>query len=251
MSSQTDKKYVVSHHGPFDIIGDIHGCFEELIALLKKLDYTIDAKNCFLCIHPNNRALIFVGDLTDRGPNSPDVLKLVMENVSKGRAFCVNGNHDDKLRRYLKGNSVTISHGLEDTIEQLALQSASFSKEVYTFLESLQSHLIFDDGKLVATHAAMKEKYIGQDSKGIRSFCLYGPTTGKLDKDGLPTRLPWVSSYTGKALIAYGHETTKESCIENNTVNLDAGCVFGGKLTALRYPEMTLISVPAQKKYAK
>ncbi len=251
MQPQYKQKYVIDHQGAFDIIGDIHGCFEELTTLLLKLGYTLDAENRFLCDHPEKRSLIFLGDLTDRDPNSPDVLALVMENVSKGRAFCVNGNHDDKLRRYLKGNNVTVSHGLEETIEQLSLKPASFSKDVYNFLESLQSHLIFDEGKLVATHAAMKEKYIGRESKGIRSFCLYGPTTGKLDKDGLPERLPWVNSYTGKALVAYGHETVKESRIENNTVNLDTGCVFGGKLTALRYPEMTFMSVPAQKQYAK
>lgn len=220
MTPQINEKYIIKHQGPFDVIGDIHGCFNELTTLLSKLDYTLDRDNDFLYAHPENRVLIFVGDLTDRGPNSPDVLKLVMKNVSTGRAFCVNGNHDDKLRRYLKGNSVIISHGLEDTVKQLALKSPSFLKEVSTFLDSLQTHLIFDEGNLVVTHAAIKEKYIGQDSKEIRSFCLYGPTTGKLDKDGLPTRLPWVNSYTGKALIAYGHETIKESIIENNSNRL-------------------------------
>ena len=173
-----------------------------------------------------------------------------MENVSNGHAYCVNGNHDDKLRRYLKGNPISISHGLEDTVKQLDLKPPSFSAASYDFLCTLQSHLIFDDGKLVVTHAAIKEKYIGQDSKGIRSFCLYGPVTGELDSDGLPTRLPWVADYTGKALVVYGHEVIKESRLENNTVNVDTGCVFGRKLTALRYPEMTFFSVPAQGKYA-
>ena len=235
--------------GPFDIIGDIHGCFDEAKQLLEKLGYVINKKDKYLLSHSSNRRIIFVGDLVDRGPNSPEILRLVMDCVASGVAFCVNGNHDNKLKRKLIGRDVTISHGLQQTLDQLSHERGEFTLEIVKFLDSLASHLIFDDGKLTVTHAGIKERYLGRYSPRISKFCMYGETTGEVDKFGLPIRYPWANEYKGNSLIVYGHTPVQKPEWINNTINIDTGCVFGGKLTALRYPEKELVSVDAKKTY--
>ena len=227
-----------NEHGPFDIIGDVHGCYDELCALLQKLGYPRD-----------DRKAVFLGDLCDRGPGNMDVLRLVMEMVQSGAAWCVAGNHDVKLLKKLKGSKVQLTHGLAETVEQLEGQSEEFIAEVKKFLDGLISHYVFDDGKLVAAHAGLIEKYQGRGSGRVRDFCLYGDTTGESDEYGLPVRLPWANEYRGKALVVYGHTPTPEAEAINNTICIDTGCVFGGKLTACRYPGKELVSVDAKQEY--
>jgi protein phosphatase len=249
-----DKKDIT---GPFDIVGDIHGCFDETAELLKKLGYSIDkatddGKNFGVEVsHPENRKVIFLGDLVDRGPNSPAVLKLVMSMVRSGIAWCVPGNHDLKLQKKLNGKNVAIKHGLAETLEQLGRETNEFIHEVKEFLYSLISHYVFDDGKLVVAHAGLKEEMQGRGSGAVRAFCLYGETTGEIDEFGLPVRYNWASEYRGKAKVVYGHTPVPEAEWFNKTIDIDTGCVFGGKLTALRYPEEELVSVPAKKVYCE
>lgn len=235
--------------GPFDIIGDVHGCFDELIALLKKLDYKIEGTDKIRLSHPDERRLIFVGDLVDRGPNSPDVLRLVMDAVASGMAFCVAGNHDDKLKRKLMGRDVKVSNGLQETLQQLENISEDFKSKIIEFLDSLVPHYLFDKGKLAVVHAAIKQAYLGKNSPGIKAFCLYGPTTGDYDEAGLPIRYPWADEYQGDCLVVYGHTVVPKVMRINNTINIDTGCVFGGKLTALRYPELETVSIDAVRVY--
>ncbi len=235
--------------GPFDIIGDIHGCFDELHLLLVQLGYSISKKGSYQISHPDNRKLVFVGDLVDRGPRSPDVLKLVMDTVTSRVGFCVVGNHDDKLKKQLMGRNVVIAHGLKETLEQMEKESDEFKDDVIHFIESLPCHIIFDEGRLAVAHAGIKEEYIGQDSLRVRSFCMYGESTGDVDENGLPVRYPWQNDYQGNTMIVYGHTPISKPEWTGNTINLDTGCVFGGRLTALRYPEKELISVKAAKVY--
>ncbi|MCR9152495.1 MAG: polynucleotide kinase-phosphatase [Bacteroidetes bacterium] len=243
--------------GPFDIIGDIHGCYEETIALLKKLGYIIssvenDGRNYGLEIkHPENRQVIFLGDLVDRGPNSPAVLKLVMSMVRSGSALCVPGNHDVKLQKKLNGRNVQLKHGLAETMEQLDNETPEFIADLKEFLYSLISHYILDEGKLAVAHAGIKEEMQGRGSGAVRSFCLYGETTGEIDEFGLPVRYNWASEYRGKAKVIYGHTPVPSAEWLNKTIDIDTGCVFGGKLTALRYPEDELVSVKAAKVYSE
>jgi protein phosphatase len=197
-------------------------------------------------IEPSRR-LIFLGDLVDRGPDSPAVLKLVMNTVESGLALCVPGNHDIKLMRYLNGKNVQIKHGLELTVEQLGNESDEFKQKAKTFIDKLISHYVFDNGKLVVAHAGLKEEMQGRGSGVVREFCLYGETTGEIDEFGLPVRYNWASEYQGKALVVYGHTPVPEAQWFNSTIDIDTGCVFGGKLTALRYPERELISIDAHK----
>jgi protein phosphatase len=243
--------------GPFDIIGDIHGCFDELQELLLKLGYTVNRvdvteKNFgFDVIAPENRKVIFVGDLVDRGPDSPSVLRLVMSMVNSGVAFCVPGNHDLKLQKYLNGKSVQFKHGLEVTVKQLESETAQFKSTVEKFLYGLISHYVFDNGKLVVAHAGLKEEMQGRGSGAVRSFCMYGETTGEIDEFGLPVRHNWAKEYRGKAKVVYGHTPVPEAEWLNKTIDIDTGCVFGGKLTALRYPEEELVSVKAKMVYCE
>lgn len=237
-------------HGPFDIIGDVHGCLDELLGLMGQLGYRIERNTqSFSVIPPENRRLAFVGDLVDRGPSTPDVLRLVMGMVEAGQAVCVPGNHDVKLVRALKGRNVQLTHGLAESMQQLNEQPEEFRQAAAKFLDGLVSHYVFDDGKLVIAHAGMKESMQGRGSGKVREFALYGETTGETDEFGLPVRYNWSADYRGKALVVYGHTPVAEPLWLNNTVNIDTGCVFGGKLTALRYPERETISVKAHATY--
>ena len=247
-----DKKDI---HGPFDIIGDVHGCIDELTELLQNLGYKIEeGQNSefdygFKVTHSENRQVIFLGDLVDRGINSPKVLRLVMSMVKGGIAYCVPGNHDMKLQKKLNGKSVQLKHGLETTMQQLEGEDDNFLYEVKEFLYSLVSHYVFDNGKLVVSHAGIREEMQGRGSGAIRAFCMFGETTGEIDEFGLPVRYNWASEYRGNATVVYGHTPIPEPQWFNNTINIDTGCVFGGSLTALRYPEKELVSVKAKKVY--
>lgn len=237
-------------HGPFDIFGDVHGCFDELHALLTQLGYEIASGNGTAHLaHPEGRKAVFLGDLVDRGPKVPEVLKLVMSMTQSGAALAVPGNHDSKLMRKLRGRDVQITHGLAESLQQLESEPPEFKEQVADFIDNLVSHYVLDDGKLVVAHAGLKEELQGRGSGKVRDFALYGETTGETDEFGLPVRYNWAAEYRGKAIVVYGHTPVPEPEWLNGTICIDTGCVFGGKLTALRYPEKELVSVPALQTY--
>ncbi|MYC78209.1 polynucleotide kinase-phosphatase [Candidatus Poribacteria bacterium] len=238
-------------HGPFDIIGDIHGCFDELVELLGELGYEISTQpgGDTLVASPQGRKAIFVGDFVDRGPKVPEVLRLVMDMQKTGAALCVPGNHDVKLVRALRGKNVNPTHGLTESLSQLEKTSTAFKTQVAKFLDGLVSHYVLDNGRLVVAHAGMKAELQGRASRHVREFALYGETTGETDEFGLPMRIDWADEYRGTAMVVYGHTPVAEPQWVNRTINIDTGCVFGGKLTALQYPEKELVSVPARQTY--
>ncbi|MFJ6539230.1 polynucleotide kinase-phosphatase [Streptomyces sp. NPDC091385] len=238
----TEKRFNDLRHltGPFDIIGDIHGCSSELESLLATLGYEDG-------VHPEGRTAVFVGDLVDRGPDSPGVLRRVMGMVGAGSALCVPGNHENKYGRHLKGRKVQHTHGLAETIAQMEGESEEFKDEVRRFLDGLVSHYVLDGGRLVVCHAGLPEKYHGRTSGRVRSHALYGDTTGETDEFGLPVRYPWAEDYRGRAAVVYGHTPVPEATWLNNTLCVDTGAVFGGKLTALRWPEREVVDVPAER----
>lgn len=251
-----------SEHGPFDIIGDVHGCADELEALLGTLGYAPQSVEpagpgwspaCF--VHPGGRKAVFVGDLVDRGPRVLDTLRIVRNMVAAGSALCVPGNHDVKLLKKLRGRNVQVTHGLAETlaeIEQLAPDvRPAFEESLASFLDGLVSHYVLDGGKLVVAHAGMKAEMQGRGSARVRDFALYGETTGETDEFGLPVRYNWAAEYRGNAMVVYGHTPVPEAEWLNRTINIDTGCVFGGKLTAFRYPEQEIVSVPALRTYCQ
>jgi len=271
----------------YDIIGDVHGCYDELQELVQLLtlrqqdDVRLAAGSKTPSDDDTSRTLVFVGDLVDRGPRTPDVLRYVMNLVASGKGLCVRGNHDDKLLRYLQGKRVTVNNGLETSIAQLEQTSPAFRDSVRDFLASLPYYLMLNDGTLIVAHAGLEERLHDeamnprvmknpqksgaknpqtsgaknsqtsgaknpQTSGAVRAFTLYGSTTGETDEYGLPVRLNWAADYKGTPAIVYGHTPVREPHWQNNTINIDTGCVFGGRLTALRYPERELVSMPAQ-----
>jgi protein phosphatase len=236
--------------GPFDIIGDVHGCYDELCELLETLGYNV-ARDEFLAVPPTNRRVVFVGDLVDRGPNSPAVLKLVMNMAAQGHALCAPGNHDARLVRILRDGKGAKTHGLQQTLEQLSVESDEFKKQVVRFLDALPSHLVFADGKLVVAHAGLPENMHNRSGGRVRSFALYGDTTGEKDEFGLPVRLDWRKEYRGAAKVVFGHTPVAKPDLLNNALNIDTGCVFGGSLTALRWPENEIVSLPSHAVYAE
>jgi protein phosphatase len=259
VSLRPDKR---AEHGPFDVIGDVHGCRDELEALLGRLGYgeiqleQADAMwGSRTFTHPDGRKAIFVGDLVDRGPRILDTVRLVRNMEREGSALCLPGNHDAKLVRKLRGRNVQITHGLAQTLAEIDAVPEEIRRPLVPaladFLDGLVSHYVFDDGRLVVAHAGMKEAMQGRGSARVREFALYGETTGESDDFGLPVRHNWASDYRGRAAVVYGHTPVPEAKWVNRTINIDTGCVFGGKLTALRYPEMALVAVPALRTYCE
>jgi len=245
----TDKR---ADTGPFDIIGDVHGCADELQTLLGRLCYEVTwfedhGERAVSVTPPPGRKAIFLGDLVDRGPNSPDVLRIAMSMVAAGTGYCIQGNHERKFGRWLEGRKVTIAHGLQQTIDQIEGVDRGLRERLPAFLDGLRSHLWLDGGRLAVAHAGLKEEMIGRGSGAVREFALYGETTGEIDEFGLPVRADWAANYRGPATVVYGHTPVPEAQWVNNTLCIDTGCVFGGKLTALRWPERTMVDVPARR----
>jgi protein phosphatase len=250
----TDKTHET---GPFDIIGDVHGCADELEALLAKLGYAVEAfddalfERRYRVTPPAGRKVIFVGDLVDRGPRVGDTLRLAMDMIEQGHALCVLGNHEAKVEKWLNDKDVKISHGLDASIEALQDGSEWFKARVKSFIKKLRSHYMLDGGKLAVAHAGIKAEMQGRASSVIRAFCMYGETTGETDEFGLPVRHNWAADYRGTTRVIYGHTPVLETEWLNNTLCIDTGCVFGGKLTALRYPEMEIVEAAARAIYAE
>lgn len=237
-------------HGPFDIIGDVHGCADELERLLARLGYRVaeqgpPGQRHYEVQPPEGRRALFLGDLVDRGPRTPDVLRLVRGMTEAGNALCLMGNHEARLIRRLRGHDVALTHGLEATLDQLSMQPEGFAAEVLPWLEALPDHFVLDRGDLVVAHAGLKAELQNRVSGKVRAFALYGETTGMTDGDGLPERVDWAADYRGAARVVHGHTPVQEPEWRNRVLCIDTGCCFGGRLTALRWPEMTLVSQPA------
>lgn len=242
-------------HGPFDIIGDVHGCYDELTALLDRLGYArdphSDGEAPMSARHPEGRIAFFVGDLCDRGPRNVDVLRLVMGMVAEGSARCVIGNHDFKLLRWLRKGRATLTHGLALTVGELEACSETFRDTVRLFIESLLSHQWLAGGDLVIAHAGLPEAMHGRDSGAVKHHAMFGERGKGTDTYGLPIRIDWAQGYRGGAAVVHGHTPMPDAEWFNNVLCLDTGCVFGGRLTALRWPERTLVALPAARQYAE
>lgn len=228
----------------YDIIGDVHGCFDELVDLLRRLGHRVDGKR--LEVRPG-RQVVFVGDLVDRGPKVAEVLELVMDAAGRGAALVVRGNHDDRLALYLRGWPIRSAGSIDSSLRQLSHRSVEFQQQVMDFLGSLPPRLLLAGGELLVTHAGD----VLTDDEALRAeFNVNSAKTGVVDRYGVKELVDWVADYAGEHFVVYGHETVLEPLRRARTLNLDTGCVYGGRLTALRFPEMELVSVPAHQAYA-
>lgn len=235
-----------------DIIGDIHGCLEEFTLLTKNLGYSWHEG---YPLHPKGRKLAFVGDLTDRGPSSLRVIEIVSLLIHKNLAYYTPGNHCNKLYRYFLGRKVQIKHGLETTVAELQQlndrEQETIKNNFIKLYEGSPLYLVLDDGKLIIAHAGIRADYIGKYNDKVKTFVLYGDITGEFHADGMPIRRDWAKTYNGKPIIVYGHTPVKAVRKIQQTYNIDTGAVFGGSLSALRYPEMTIMSVPSNMPFVQ
>lgn len=249
------------NHDRLDLIGDIHGCSAELDALLARLGWSCQDGRWS---HPDDRLLIFVGDLADRGPDSVGVLERVASLVEQEKALLVLGNHDDKLLRWLQGRNVKLQHGMETTAAEFEalppLQRTTLTHRVIDLLEHAPLWALCDPEprsqrpipeRIAVAHACWKPSLLGASPQKTRSLCIYGPTTGRT-VDGLPERLDWTLDHPRDApLVVHGHTAYNGPVREhNNTLCLDTGCAFGGHLTAFRWPERELIQEPARQRWS-
>jgi len=234
----------------FDVIGDIHGCYEEMNELLIHLGYIQNGPHLY---HPEGRIPVFLGDLTDRGPSSLAVVEDVCRWVKQSDAMYCPGNHCDKLYRYFLGRNVMTKHGLETTVEELNhLATNDFKRISRSFIqlyEQAELYLQLDNQRLVVSHAGIHPDMIGSTGKQVKTFVLYGDITGETHEDGRPVRRDWASKHTFQSFIVYGHTPVQEPRWIGETVNIDTGCVFGGQLTALRWPEKITVSVPSKQPF--
>lgn len=235
----------------YDVIGDIHGCYDEMIALIEKLGYSLSSG---FPVHPENRTLVFLGDLTDRGPKSLEVVEFVGRAVEEGAVRYVPGNHCNKLYRFFKGNPVKLQHGLETTAAEYRNLPKHKQKDIRDLFmrlyENAPLYEILHNGELVVAHAGIKAEDIGKKPVGkVKQFVLYGDITGETLPDGRPVRRDWAAHYKGDPWVVYGHTPVKRPRMIHHTINIDTGCVFGNRLTAFRYPELTTESVPSSLPY--
>lgn len=241
-----------------DIIGDVHGCFDEMIQILEKLGYEQNHEKYF--IHPEGRKFLSLGDVMSRGPKSLETMQFFLRHVNQDLAYMIDSNHGWKIARWLDGRKVTLNHGdelVEEEIKQFQEQygeeqTVELKKELKKFLLNAPSHYVLTKNgvpTLVCTHAGIKDEFIGKQSYDVSDFCRYGDTDG-FDDAGKPIRKDWSIHHKASTLIIWGHDPKPKPLIINNTINIDQGVVFGGELTALRYPEKEFVSVKAKKDYS-
>jgi protein phosphatase len=235
--------------GPFDIVGDVHACLDELTDLFQALHYRPDADAGQR--PPDGRTAVFVGDFVDRGPANVGVLRLVMRMVDAGVALAVPGNHDVQLQRHLANEGVPLVYGLAETVAELERESDDFRRDVLGFLERLPGHLLLDEGRLVVAHTGLAETFHGREGPDYRRLAAFGVIEGEMDPTDHAKRHAWVGDYEGAAAVVYGHTPIAEPAWHRNTADIDTGCAFGWKLTAARWPERTFVSVPARRAYAR
>jgi len=232
--------------GPFDIVGDVHGCGLELELLLRRLGWRLEGG---VPEHPEGRVAVFVGDLVDRGPSSVDVLRLVMAMVASGAALAVPGNHDVRLTERLLAGPARADGRTSRGLEQVEAQPPAFRARVARFVDELPGHLRLDEGRLIVVHAGLRESLHEDFSETSRRVAIFGEHSGVGPGDKL-VRRDWAAEYGGKARVVHGHTRVTEPRWRNLTIDVDTGCAKGGRLTALRYPALELVSVAAARHYA-
>jgi serine/threonine protein phosphatase 1 len=204
------------------VIGDVHGCYEELQDLLKELKP-----------RPDDR-LISVGDLICKGPESRRVVEWAM---AQKNLECILGNHE---LRFLNCRRRGVIPNVKPYDLDVYHQFGGFYEEAMNYV-SRWPLTVSGPGFLVV-HAGFDPR------EGLEWQSDVQLTTMRKLKD---TGEPWYELYKEKQLVVYGHWSKPEPVVRKNSIGLDSGCVYGGALTALILPERRLVSVPARRVYQK
>lgn len=250
--------HISADHG-IDVIGDIHGCFDEFIELLGRLGYIQNEEGLY--VHPEGRTFLSLGDIMSRGPKSLDTILFFIRHVEAGVAKMIDSNHGWKVLRWLEGRNVTMKHGDELFVEELhafeeengAELTEALKSSMKRLLKHAPSHYVLtkhDIPTAVCVHAGIRDEFIGKSSREISDFCRYGDNDG-FDDAGKPIRKDWTVHHRSNKLIIWGHDPRPRPLRLNQTINIDQGVVFGGRLTAFRYPEQTIVQVEAKQDYAQ
>ncbi len=229
----------------YAVIGDVHGCYYEL----KELITNLQSK------YGKDILIISVGDNVDRGDYNLKTLDLCIELFNEGKFIEVQSNHMDKFVRWLKGSNVKISYGMQKTVDEFlnlpkTIQE-QYRKKIIEYYSSAPLYVIVNKETVIA-HAGIKDDMIGKTGKKVKSFVLYGQTTGRYTPEGFPERLDWTKERKLKAnspKIVYGHVVFQKPYINNKCYGIDTGCVFGNKLTAYIPQIDTFEFVKAKKTY--
>ena len=205
----------------------MHGCLFELQQLLQKCEY-----------QPDTDALVFVGDLVGKGPNSLGVL----EFAKKQQALVVMGNHDLSLLKHLRGDPT----GRKEW-DRLIEEMGSRKGEWMNYIQSWPKYIEFDD--FIVVHAGMVPEQTLEETS-IDVLCTIRTWDGKgIDLNRPGQDPPWYELYKGAKPVIYGHWALQGLHVTQHTVGLDSGCVYGGKLSAWVNTTGEILQVSAKKAY--
>lgn len=202
-------------------IGDIHGCFLEMIELIhlmggnSKKSYHPYLGNITRINPPRGYCFVFVGDLINKGPNSVDVLLSVLDAIDRRVAMSVLGNHDELLRQYLKMDNVGIKEEFFKTITALESRGENVLQFVREHMKNMPYMLEFQKENILVSHCGLDTPHQNISLKSrIRSIYGY-------------KHHDWAQNYQGKIKVIHGHLVVNEAVERNNTINLDTGCYMG------------------------
>jgi len=215
------------------IVGDVHGCREELEDLLEESGWE------------DGDQLVLVGDLVAKGPDSLGVIRLVRE--LEGRA--VRGNHDQHCLKWWDakragGELPTLKPAHQRVADEL-------TDEDWQWLAALPLWIELPEHDALVVHAGLLpdlplEDQDPDDLMNMRSILDDG-TASRSNEEGTP----WASVWPGPRLVVFGHDAVRGLQNRPHSVGLDTGCVYGGWLTGLWVPRRDLVSVPARGTYAQ
>lgn len=212
-------------------IGDVHGCLDELQALLKKCDY-----------RPGD-LVVFLGDLVSKGPDSISVVQMAREIGAIG----VRGNHDFEVIRWHQA----IKSGADAPIigsEHFQIASGLGALDL-KWLHSLPWYISSRELNALFVHAGFVSGIrLGKQNPrlmmNMRSILPDGTVTSKFFSNW-----PWSRLWDGPQTVLFGHDADRGLQQYEHAIGLDTGCVYGGRLTACILPEKRLVSVSAKREY--
>ncbi len=209
-------------------IGDVHGCYEEMMQMFDVLHYT-----------PGEDEVYFTGDLINKGPDS---LRVVQE-VSKGKFHCVMGNHEAHLLQRLKTPEENWTE--KDKRRLVALKDPFWIAGVVE-----KWPLWIDLPKALLVHAGLEPGKTRLEDMDPNVLLSVRTWDGKGEVLNAPTDPAWFECVTWPKLVVFGHWAAKGLVNRPGFRGLDSGCVYGKSLSAYSLEEDRLYSVPAKKVYS-